>query len=450
MQSLVIAKQFMGVKPCTIELNKFLLLIGEQASGKSTIAKLIYFFQTLPDALYENSIMARSKSVGFDFIRDINLIARQKFLETFGPTSRNEPFEIQYNYNEDGVSYLKIYQGKDGLTFARFEENTGFKIGGAVRNYVNSPKLDDTASEINLRQHFRQNLDTLFFRDANTYTYLIAGRSTLVAFPDIFESVIEREFEKLIEDEVKEQDFEKRQRTGNERLMYEFVQWSKGVRNNFKNNGGSFSGVRKTMYVNQDATAAIEKIAFAILKGTYRSTSSGEQIALGNGVPPVGLKDASSGQQEVIRILQGLFLSVGLSNRKEFFVVEEPEAHLYPLAQKELINAFAIFLNTIPPGKLIITTHSPYILACINILLMAHYVSVETRNAHTIKTHIPKEYWLTSSFFNAYSLGHTEDYCMDIKDPETGLIDQNYLDTISEQLGLQHQELYNLLLDTIR
>ena len=45
----------MAVQPCEIVFDRFLLLIGEQASGKSTIAKLIYFFQTLPDALYENA-----------------------------------------------------------------------------------------------------------------------------------------------------------------------------------------------------------------------------------------------------------------------------------------------------------------------------------------------------------------------------------------------------------
>ncbi len=138
-----------------------------------------------------------------------------------------------------------------------------------------------------------------------------------------------------------------------------------------------------------------------------------------------------------------------MSNRKEFFVVEEPEAHLYPLAQKELINAFAVFLNTISQGKLLITTHSPYILACVNILLFAHYVSSETGNSNVVTANVPKEYWLNPQVFNAYSLGQAESYCINIKDPETGLIEQNYLDTISEQLGMQHHELYNLLIESV-
>jgi predicted ATP-dependent endonuclease of OLD family len=448
MQKLIIKEQFMGVKPCTIEFNKFLLLIGEQASGKSTIAKLIYFFQTIPDSLYDNAIITRSKSMSFDYVAHINQIIRQKFLETFGPTSRGPRFEIEFFY--DNHTSWKIFQApKNGFTFSEAKDDIKDKIATAFRKYINSPRLEDIETdEITFRQQFRQDLDKIFIRKTNASTYLIAGISTLVAFPDIFENVIEKQFEKLLEDEVKEQDFEKRQRTGNEKLMYDFVKWSKSVRNNFKNNGRNFQSFGLALN-NRPSTEKIRKITEIILKGIYQSTEFGEQIKLPNNNLPVAMKDASSGQQEVIRILQGLFLSVGLSNRKEFFVVEEPEAHLYPLAQKELINAFAVFINTIKEGRLIITTHSPYILACVNILLFAHYVSIKTDEPGTVTANVPREYWLDSAIFNAYSLGQSESYCIDIKNPETGLIDQNYLDTISEQLGMQQHELYNLLVETV-
>ena len=238
MQKLIISRQFMGVEPCTIELNRFLLLIGEQASGKSTIAKLIFFFQTLPDAIYENSIAAYFKKEDFDFKEHINLIARKKFLETFGPTSRNEGFEIQFNYGlkDNILTYLRIYQGKDHLTYALFESSFGYNIGSTIKAYLNSSRFDDSnVDQIRFRQQLHQDLDVLFYRQTNAHTYLIAGRNTIVAYPETFEKVIEQEYEKLIEDEVKEQDFEQRQRLGNERLLYQFVQWSKGVRNNFKN-----------------------------------------------------------------------------------------------------------------------------------------------------------------------------------------------------------------------
>ncbi len=443
----------MAVKPCEIELNRFLLLIGEQAIGKSTIAKLIYFFQTLPDAIYENSVLAHSKQEFFDFNNHITKIVSKKFLETFGSTTKSSAFAMSYNYKiekrlVDNLTVEINQRASDGLIDIKFQPGYELLIKTTIKRYFDAPRLDSSIDEINVRQQLRHDLADIFNRETNTHTYLVAGRNTIVAYPETFEKVIEQEVEKLLEDEVKEQDFEKGQRSGNERLLYQFVQWSKGVRNNFKNNGQTFSGASRGLR-NQEATQRIGVIANKILKGSYESTQWGEQIKLDGSNLRISLKDASSGQQEVLRLLQGIFLSIGLQNRKEFFVVEEPEAHLYPLAQKELINAFAVFLNTISTGKMIVTTHSPYILACINILLFANYVSNEIgqQNLNGAIATIPRAFWLDASMFNAYSLGQNSNYCVSIKDSETGLIEQNYLDSISEQLGFQYQTLYNILME---
>lgn len=451
MQKLVITKQFMAVKPCEIELNRFLLLIGEQAMGKSTIAKLIYFFQTLPDAIYENSVMAYSKSESFDFNVHINQVAKKKFLETFGTMTKSSGFALTYNYEVQKrlVDNLIIdinQRASDRLINVNFQPSYELLIKKTIKRYFDAPRLDSSIDEINVRQQLRHDLADIFNRETNTHTYLVAGRNTIVAYPETFEKVIEQEVEKLLEDEVKEQDFEKGQRSGNERLLYQFVQWSKGVRNVFKNNGQTFNSASFSLG-NREATQRIGVIANKILKGSYESTQWGEQIKLEGSDLRIPLKDASSGQQEVLRLLQGIFLSIGLQNRKEFFVVEEPEAHLYPLVQKELINAFAVFLNSISSGKMVVTTHSPYILACINILLFANYVSNEIgqHNLNGAIATIPRAFWLDASMFNAYSLGQNDNYCVSIKDSETGLIDQNYLDAISEQLGFQYQTLYNIL-----
>ena len=39
-------KNFMAIEEAEIEIDQILVLIGAQASGKSTVAKLIYFFQS--------------------------------------------------------------------------------------------------------------------------------------------------------------------------------------------------------------------------------------------------------------------------------------------------------------------------------------------------------------------------------------------------------------------
>mgnify|MGYP006206212493 CR=1 FL=1 len=47
-------------------------------------------------------------------------------------------------------------------------------------------------------------------------------------------------------------------------------------------------------------------------------------------------------------------------------IIEEPEAHLFPVAQKHLIELLAIMVNRNEDNQLIITTHSPYILSSFN------------------------------------------------------------------------------------
>lgn len=451
MQKLVIKNQFMGVKPCEIELQRFLLLIGEQASGKSTIAKLIYFFQTLPDTIYENALLTvEKKDALFNYVDHINLIARQNFEKTFGWGFQHTPFELSYFYNT--TSFLRITQPRGKKIFAEFESKLGYAVGGYVKTYINTPRIEGQtrSDEIMRRQRLQRGLEVCFKRSNSNYTYMIAGRNATVAFGTLVEEKVASEIEKIVEDTVKQQDFEVNRRTGNEMLFINFVDWSKETRNFFRINGRTFTevGMHLGDKENQQALSKLSDIATKILKGEYQSVGQEEYIKFSDKEPSIALKDASSGQQEVLRVLQGLYLAVGIKNRSEFFVIEEPEAHLYPLAQKELINAFAVFLNTIKEGRLIITTHSPYILTCVNILLLAYSVSQERTSKieqKILHTAVPKDYWLNPDDFTAYSIGQAEKYCMNIKDDITGLVAENYLDGISELLGLQYGQLYDLL-----
>ena len=259
----------------------------------------------------------------------------------------------------------------------------------------------------------------------------------------MIEAKLAVELEKVTESILKKQQFGRR--IGNEYLLLTFINWEREVRIFFKNNGGSFLSA-KSKLIHHESLDKLISIFERILKGKYDYQNGDETIKI-NENEKVGLKDASSGQQEVLRILQGIFIATGTENRTEMMIVEEPEAHLFPLAQREIINAFALFLNTIQGGKLIITTHSPYILACINILLMATYVAKQKNNqTETIDTQIiAQDFWINSEDFSAYSLGHEAPYCINLKDDITGFIAQNYLDSISDALGLQYQQLYQLL-----
>ena len=192
--------------------------------------------------------------------------------------------------------------------------------------------------------------------------------------------------------------------------------------------------------VNHQALQLVIGYIAKILRGAYKQDQQGEKIYY-DATSYVLLNNASSGQQEAIRILQDAFLVI-LDNENAFRVIEEPEAHLYPKAQKYLMEILAIMLNS-TSSQVILTTHSPYILSIVNNLLFATRVASKNPLVSAeIEAILPRTAWLNPAGVNAYFLRNGG--CESIIDPATTLIDQNVLDEISEELGADFQELYHI------
>ncbi|MFN5613213.1 MAG: AAA family ATPase, partial [Pseudanabaena sp.] len=103
----IIIKNFGAIEYAEIEIKKVLVLIGEQASGKSTIAKLIYFFKSLRDDIFKK-IYLDQESVTFSQFNDIDQPLAKKFAAFFGSTSNLPDFEIRYYYNLEEEKYLNL------------------------------------------------------------------------------------------------------------------------------------------------------------------------------------------------------------------------------------------------------------------------------------------------------------------------------------------------------
>jgi hypothetical protein len=169
----------------------------------------------------------------------------------------------------------------------------------------------------------------------------------------------------------------------------------------------------------------------------------------------------SSGSKEILPILSMLDLfefrrrgagSSWLSQkhngdklyRFDDLTIEEPEASIFPQTQYDLVREIAGLSNeTEFKSYFTITTHSPYILSAFNNLIEAGQVA---RSKPELKDEvaklIPKRYWLKSSDFKAYCIhdGNLES----IMDQETGLASANYLDSVSETIGVEFDELLRL------
>ena len=83
------------------------------------------------------------------------------------------------------------------------------------------------------------------------------------------------------------------------------------------------------------------------------------------------LKAASSGMQSVIPLLLTLDYATNLKHYHSY-VIEEPECNLFPKNQIQLIDSILQFVKRID-SCLSITTHSPYIINYLNLLIRRHY-----------------------------------------------------------------------------
>lgn len=141
---------------------------------------------------------------------------------------------------------------------------------------------------------------------------------------------------------------------------------------------------------------------------------------------------SSSGQQEVIWIVLLLFVII-MENRDVFIVIEEPEAHLFPTAQRDMIELIALLITT-SDSHVMITTHSPYILSAFNIYLYAGKLTKQLDKQN--KLNIDKKLRITKPFAAYFVNSFTGQFQKeDIVDSELGLIKAETIDDISNEMN---------------
>jgi AAA ATPase domain len=152
------------------------------------------------------------------------------------------------------------------------------------------------------------------------------------------------------------------------------------------------------------AIELLGKMSEYILKGKSIFTASEHFLDVSEvGSIPLGF--ASSGQQEAVSILEYILLSLRdiKKNEDALFIVEEPEAHLYPMSQYEIVKAIRLFANELPDTQIVLTTHSPYILTALNNLLLAGETAAkDAQAASEIESILPSSCWLRAQNVGAY------------------------------------------------
>ena len=467
----IIIENFGSIKYAEIEVKKILVLIGEQASGKSTIAKLIYFFKTIQEDLF-SQIYRDKQNQSLDINSDILSPIQQKFYNFFGPTNNLSNFEIIFYYSLNKNKFLKLSNDKNKKMriscidtfidekFTILASDIKLRLRQEYLNINKNRNIQPLIKEeekIKYAQQLYDLLNDLFQNKQRDLLFIVAGRSATVAYPSLFEKYFSQSIEINLKQNISSDNYERSSKTLDEILLEKFIEKFVRVKDifkkfrNFEGLIGSYSenNIKEKLY---QVKNKIDKI----LKGEYRIDDLGEKILFNKETEEyIYLSNTSSGQQESIRILQDIFLNI-LDNTKVLRILEEPEAHLFPVAQKQLIELLALMVNQNDDNQLIITTHSPYVLTVFNNLLFANRVVEKNPSTESeVAQIIPQDSWLSAKDFSAYSLGNQSvsqdtNYCEPIFNQEKGTIQQNYLDTVSELLGGDFQALYSIHAKTFK
>ena len=155
------------------------------------------------------------------------------------------------------------------------------------------------------------------------------------------------------------------------------------------------------------------------------------------------LIDSSSGLQSILPLLLVLEkYSIKKNNEQFLFITEEPELNLYPTTQKKLVE-YLVEKCTKGDNRLIITTHSPYILTALNNLITAkNVINERPETIEEVNKIIPPQYQIDFEDVKAYYVGGGT--AKNIMSTENSMIDANGLDEVSNELSITFNQLLDL------
>lgn len=439
----IIINNFAAIDNLELLLDKNLsIIIGAQASGKSTLAKLIYFCRKIKDYTLDflitpqNFTSVHPNEYYSYFLKHI----RKQFMGCFGTTKHMPPFRIDFYYDWkdseslivqkrllltlDRSGYVKVNFSKDmsNQIHKLLDESAQlYKQSSASEDSSIEALLNDLKTRQVIKNHFSGVISDIFV-DSEEILYIPAGRSILATLSeqlhDLDVSIMDlplQEFITLIKSTKK---------TFGSRIPDIVTNYTKTVDGQIKN---------------ADVNLAYQLIR-QILRGDYVNDSDGEKLYY-NDSRYVKLMYASSGQQEVLWILLLIFLRI-LEQRKVFLVLEEPEAHLFPSAQKNIIELIALLINS-TGSTVFITTHSPYILTSVN--LLAYSAKVENKIGNVNAPVIKKALRISPNQMDAFIISNNDGFSFEsIKDPTEQLIDATHIDEISNFINAATDKIMDL------
>jgi AAA15 family ATPase/GTPase len=423
----ITVKNFLTIKNADIEIKRINLFIGPQATGKSILAKLIYYFKSdFSSTFYDIASQRQGKRVF-----DKELLRR--FEEIFPPSYwGNSSFSITYNNGDSFFATISraqtskskkkvsISYSKQVITLLR---NTTNKTTKALEEFK-KPSSDSNKKFKRSRTErsviYRTILDCI---NNSNYKFFLDRDVFIPASRSFFANIQKNIFSFL----------------ANNLYIDPFL---KEFGSYYENAKWEYSSMKDTD--TSDGGSKARLILQSIIRGEFIQEKEQDWI-LGDG-RKVNLANASSGQQESTPMLLVLatLLSVEQINARGTVFIEEPEAHLFPKSQKSIMSLIGLIHNC-NGDQFIITTHSPYMLTAANNLVLANdvYTKATSSDKELVNKIIEKTTHIRFEDISAYNFG-IDGITNSIMDVEARLIGCSVIDEVSNEFSRDFDALMDI------
>ena len=384
-------KKFGPIKSAELEFGRFNVLIGENATGKSTIAKILAvcrYFSYIVD-----SYKLHLSNSTIQFIQGLSLHGLSEFLK--------DDTYIFYECQHYSFLFEKSYHS------VRYIDNDIIKDINPI--LAQSTKLIPISKEfINLLSELEKikpsnNSDVAWTIPTSFYQNDVAA-------------VLDNPF---------------------------YLPTERGLQSIFSLGKSSIPNISDSLYnqfSNLDLIAKNFKSETLIepLDITYKNEDGKGFIKKNSEDFFYSLSNGASGYKSTIPIVLIIKYYNQIRKKKKTFFIEEPELNLFPKAQNELMK-FLVDNIINYKNSILITTHSPYILTSLNNMMYAFQVG--KMNDEKIENILDRKYWLNPNDVSVYIMLPNGE-CESIIDKE-GLIKAEKIDEVSSILN----KAFNAIMD---
>lgn len=383
-----------------LDIKKVTVFIGEQGSGKSTIAKLISTFTWIEKALNRGDIQMDR---GIDIINSIDWQRLKNYL--------NDNSEINYIGDRYRIDYVP--SSESWPIIKRLESN----------NYV-VPKIMYVPAERNFLSTIKSAFD-------------VSGLPGPLA-----------EFS----EELKRAQFELKDlklKLPIKNFFYEYDSrddisyvTGKNYKINLLEASSGLQSLIPLFLVSRNLASKVKKEN----DPSTATVSANQSVRRDKEISSIMMNKTLTSEDKS-RMVNEIFAKY--HNQCFINIVEEPEQNLFPTSQRQILNNLLEYTNLNINNSIILTTHSPYIINYLTLAVKANFVHEKIRNSdkknellNKLKQIVPLDSLVNAASLRIYELNETEGTIIKLPDYKGLPSDENYLNA---QLAENNELFANLL-----